>query len=61
MRSIISICRNFLWTGDVRRGTTALVAWKTICMPKAEGGLGLFDLSELTTEVSLASNNGIFT
>jgi len=44
MRNIISICRNFLWTGDVRRGTTALVAWKTICMPKAEGGLGLFDL-----------------
>jgi hypothetical protein len=61
MRSIISICRNFLWTGDVRRGTIALVAWKTICMPKAEGGLGLFDLSELATEVSLASNNGIFT
>jgi hypothetical protein len=30
-------------------------------MPKAEGGLGLFDLSELAIEVSLASNNGIFT
>ena len=44
MRNIISICRNFLWTGDVRRSTLTLVAWKTVCMPKAEGGLGLFDL-----------------
>jgi hypothetical protein len=30
VRNIISICRNFLWTGDVRRGTSALVAWKTL-------------------------------
>ena len=44
MRSIISICRNFLWTGDVNKGSSALVAWKTVCMPKEEGGLGLFDL-----------------
>lgn len=44
MRNIISICRNFLWTGDVQKSTSALVSWKSICMPKAEGGLGLFDL-----------------
>jgi hypothetical protein len=44
MRNIISICRNFLWTGDIHRSTSALVAWKSICLPKSEGGLGLFDL-----------------
>jgi len=44
MRNIISIYRNFLWTGDVNRNSSAVVAWKTICMPKTEGGLGLFDL-----------------
>ena len=44
MRNIISICRNFLWTCDVQRSTSALVAWKNICMPKTKGGLGLFDL-----------------
>jgi hypothetical protein len=44
MRNIISICRNFMWTRDVRRGITTLVAWKTICMLKAEGGPCLFDL-----------------
>jgi hypothetical protein len=43
-RNIISICRNFLWTGDIHRSTSALVAWKTICLPKTEGGLGLYDL-----------------
>ena len=43
-RNIISICRNFLWTGDVNRNSSALVVWKTICLPKTEGGLGLFDL-----------------
>ena len=44
MRNIINICRNFLWTGDAHRGSSALVAWKIVCMPKAKGGLGLFDL-----------------
>jgi len=43
-RNIISICKNFLWTGDVNRNSSALVVWKTICLPKTEGGLGLFDL-----------------
>jgi hypothetical protein len=44
IHNIISICRNFLWTRDARRHHSALVAWKTLCLPKAEGGLGLFDL-----------------
>ena len=44
LKQIISICRNFLWTGDACRGSSAIVAWKTVCFPKNEGGLGLYDL-----------------
>jgi hypothetical protein len=44
IRQITSIYRNFLWTGDVRKSTSALVAWKYVCLPKAEGGLRLFDI-----------------
>ena len=44
INNIISICRNFLWTGDVRRSSSALIAWKSLYLPKAEEGLGLFDL-----------------
>ncbi|XP_073262655.1 uncharacterized protein [Populus alba] len=29
---------------ELTRSTSALVAWKSICLPKSEGGLGLFDL-----------------
>jgi hypothetical protein len=36
---ITSLCRNFLWTGDMLRSKSALVAWKQVCLPKDEGGL----------------------
>jgi len=36
---IYSLCRRFLWNSS-----NSLVAWKNICLPKAEGGLGLKDL-----------------
>ena len=41
---IVRICRNFLWTGNVQNSHSALVAWKSVCLPKKEGGLGLFDV-----------------
>lgn len=41
---IARICRNFLWTGNVQKSHSALVAWKSICMPRREGGLGLFGI-----------------
>jgi hypothetical protein len=44
IRKIIYICRKFLWTGNIMRNKFALVAWKTICLPKNKGGLGLFDI-----------------
>ena len=44
---ITSICRNFLWTGDIKKCHSALVAWKKVCLPKEEGGLAILDLKTL--------------
>ena len=42
---IISLCRNFLWGGKTTISKKPLVAWKDICRPKSEGGLGFIDLN----------------
>ena len=44
IRQIICLCRNFLWTVNTCRTKSTLVAWKTICLPKNERGLGLLDI-----------------
>jgi hypothetical protein len=44
INQITCICRNFLWTGSTVRNMSALVAWKNVCLPKAKGGLGLYDI-----------------
>jgi hypothetical protein len=41
---ITCLCRTFLWTGTTVKTMSALVAWKSVCLPKAEGGLGLYDI-----------------
>ncbi|GFS35677.1 hypothetical protein Acr_00g0041410 [Actinidia rufa] len=41
---IISLCRNFLWVGKVTAAKKPLVAWKDMCRPRQEGGLGFVDL-----------------
>ena len=51
---IISICRSFLWSGCTGK-RNALVAWKHVCLPKKEGGLGLLDLKARSKSV-LASH-----
>lgn len=39
--------RNFLWQGKVSKKNYHLLNWKSICMPKEEGGLGLRPLREV--------------
>lgn len=41
IKQIESLCSRFLWSGDIDRLHTAKIAWNTVCLPKAEGGLGL--------------------
>lgn len=38
------MCRVFLWHGGDETKTAALVAWKKICVPRVEGGLGIKQL-----------------
>ena len=46
VKEIDKLLKGFLWCqGDLSKGK-AKVAWKSICKPKKEGGLGLKDLSE---------------
>lgn len=35
------LCSRFLWSGDIGKRPLVKVCWKDICLPKAEGGLGL--------------------
>ncbi|XP_050229273.1 uncharacterized protein LOC126678417 [Mercurialis annua] len=44
IRGAEKICNHFLWKGSVDFKYGNLVAWKTICMRKDEGGLGIKDL-----------------
>ncbi|CAM8902499.1 unnamed protein product [Rhodiola kirilowii] len=43
LKKISAICRNFLWSGTLS-GKRNLVAWKKVCKPKEEGGLGIMNL-----------------
>ncbi|XP_057463935.1 uncharacterized protein LOC130753806 [Actinidia eriantha] len=42
---IVALCRNFLWGGKAASPKKPLVAWKDVCKPKSEGGLGFIDLN----------------
>nr|GEU62956.1 hypothetical protein [Tanacetum cinerariifolium] len=62
INDIEQLMRGFLWcNGDLKKGK-AKVAWRDICLPKNEGGLGLrsleiFNLALMTTHIwSIASN-----
>ncbi|XP_024009473.1 uncharacterized protein LOC112084554 [Eutrema salsugineum] len=45
------LCSAFLWSGPALNSKKAKVAWKDICTPKDEGGLGLRSITE-TNKVS---------
>ena len=50
---IDSLCAAFLWRNHTSSASGARVAWKDVCKPKAEGGLGLRPLEEFGTVFTL--------
>jgi hypothetical protein len=58
LAKITSIIRNFWWTGvnnDQAKRPLYLAAWKNICAPKKEGGLGIRNLVAVNHGLLLAS------
>ncbi|XP_048604962.1 uncharacterized protein LOC106398491 [Brassica napus] len=44
IKKVESMCSQFLWGGTETKKSIAKVAWKTVTLPKSEGGLGLRDI-----------------
>ena len=42
-QKVIALCRKFLWGGKATSSKKNLVAWRDICRPKGEGGLGFIE------------------
>lgn len=45
IKKIDSLCRGFVWMGKTDKSRKSPVAWKTVCKPKKNGGIGLFNLA----------------
>ncbi|XP_024014527.1 uncharacterized protein LOC112088476 [Eutrema salsugineum] len=46
IQEIDKLCSAFLWSGPSLNPRKAKVAWKDVCLPKEEGGLGLRSIEE---------------
>jgi hypothetical protein len=44
---------NFIWSGDVCQRKVVTVAWKKVCKPYSEGGLGIKSLQSLNEASNL--------
>ncbi|XP_019248326.1 PREDICTED: uncharacterized protein LOC109227583 [Nicotiana attenuata] len=44
LMKIESICKKFLWTGEVEGSKKAVVAWTQLCWPNTAGGLNITDI-----------------
>lgn len=44
---------NFIWSGDVAKSKVVTVAWKSVCKPFPEGGLGICSLLALNEASNL--------
>jgi len=44
LETITKISRNFLWGGTANYSRNPHVSWKTVCLPKKNGGLDIKDL-----------------
>lgn len=45
--------RNFIWSGSIDKRKLVTVAWKKICKPTAQGGLGIRSLQKLNQAANL--------
>lgn len=45
IKRIESLCSRFMWAGNTDTSGKAKIAWTTVCLPKAEGGLGIRSLT----------------
>lgn len=43
LKNIITICRNFLWSGRVHTNRASLIAWEVVYTEKNEGVLSIAD------------------
>lgn len=53
MDAIDSMCSAFLWSGSPNDTSKAKVAWKEVCNPMQEGGLGIRSITEVAKVFSL--------
>ncbi|GAU50480.1 hypothetical protein TSUD_409650 [Trifolium subterraneum] len=53
LKSIEAWIRNFIWSGNIDQRKLVTVAWKKICAPFDEGGLGLRSLKVLNAAANL--------
>ncbi|CAJ2633282.1 unnamed protein product [Trifolium pratense] len=53
LKSIESWTRNFIWSGDISQKKLVTVAWKKVCAPYEEGGLGLRSLITINEAANL--------
>ncbi|XP_056847425.1 uncharacterized protein LOC108829696 [Raphanus sativus] len=53
VKEVEKLCASFLWSGPSLKSAGAKVAWKDICKPKEEGGLGIRDLKEVNVVYGL--------
>lgn len=53
IKEIERLCSAFLWSGSELNGRKAKVSWADVCRPKAEGGLGVRRLKDVSLVCSL--------
>ena len=53
IKEVEQLCALFLWTGPALKSSGAKVAWREICKPLNEGGLGVRSLKEVNTVYGL--------
>ncbi|CAA7023299.1 unnamed protein product [Microthlaspi erraticum] len=56
-----SLCSAFLWRNSTQSAAGARVAWKDVCKPKSEGGLGIRLLSDFEVVFRLKQVWNLFT